>query len=338
VSLVAGGKGYTRPSINHQDAIVIARLFGAEVVSGDAFLGGLPNVTFAASSRAGDIAIRVCNTDYTTPEHVFLEVDVLSFLENQGFTKVPKLIMGTNGKFVQSWQSHRVVATHFIEGERLDRIRPTSTLLRDVGRIVGDLTCALRRYPVETVDSMHTFRNRSEKILARMNDVTFGDGWPELRSDLRIAWDRESKILLNSSSVNPYALCHTDIWPPNVLTTKAGLAIIDFDDLALATDLLDLASCLAEFAVEDSGHLEIAAASEILHGFAASGRSFEERCSEIVAGIKCCYVTWLAIDSCHGQDFERSRHYYARLMRLESQAVRSRMAREFDELVCGIRL
>jgi len=137
--------------------------------------------------------------------------------------------------------------------------------------------------------------------------------WPINAGWLRDVFETEYVRLHGRKS-----LCHTDVWPPNVILSNGVAFIIDFDDLALTDPILDLASCIAEFAIVESGIVIEDAARAIFTGYLQSGLILhDQQIQDLVAGVCCSYASWLAMDSCHSVEFQNSAHYLTRLKTLQ---------------------
>jgi Ser/Thr protein kinase RdoA (MazF antagonist) len=307
---------FKSPAVFPHDWPDIAGKFEAYCNRNSRFLGGMPNVTFKAWRGEEALAIRVCNIAYTSRRHLDAEVAVLLFLESVQFGKSPSLTAGFDGRYVQDWRQHPVIAMAYIEGTPVEGPPFSESLLVSVGRTVGELTSALKSFPLKLGEE-ETYRARSERLLSRMGPVVMAIDWHVNMDFLWNIWRQESGILLGDISVSQLQVAHTDVWPPNLIRTMSGVSLIDFDDLALATPMLDIASAVAEFVVDDDGHASEANAEAMLYGFVQSGCSLPtDSVEQLVAGVLCSYVSWLSIDATHGMPFERSQHYYKRLKHL----------------------
>jgi Ser/Thr protein kinase RdoA (MazF antagonist) len=308
---------FRRPRVYDDQLPEIASLFDAKYRQQQPPMGGLPNVTFKAWRSDCALAIRVCNDDYTTRQHLRFELDVLRYLHDLGFSKSPVVVAGMDGQELQSWHGYSVIATRFIEGPSLEMVPRSSSLLAAVGETTAELAIALRKMRPKAQEA-ETYRFRTERLLRRMGSIIEHVGWPVDVRFLWEVWGRKIDVLLQGKGLDELVVAHTDIWPPNILMSESGLLIVDFDDVALATPLLDLASALSEFAIEDSGTLDLASAAPLMGGYVRENgeRLANSDFNELTAGICCSYITWLACDSCHSLDFHHSQRYYQRLVRL----------------------
>ena len=306
---------FRRPKVDDAELAEIASLYGAKCHQMQPSMAGVPNTTFKAYRHDCALAIRVCNDDYTTSQHLRFELDVLRHLQDFGFSKCPVVVPGVDGKEIQSWHGHSVIAARFIEGPTLESVPRSPSLLAAVGETTAELAVALQAMRPNPEDA-ETYRFRTERLLRRMGSVIEHVGWPVNVGFLSEVWSRKSNSLLQGLSLDELVVAHTDIYPPNILMADSGLVIVDFDDVALATPLLDLASALSEFAVNDSGALDMGSAVPLIGGYIrrSGERIADLDFDQLAAGICCSYVTWLACDSCHFLEFRQSEHYYRRLV------------------------
>lgn len=313
---------FSRPHIEEEDFAEIASLFGARCLERWPVTGGMPNVTFKAYTSNGALAVRVCNVGYTTRQHLDFELEVLRYLESVGFKKCPRIVPGRDGNEIQWWRHYPVIAMRFVDGERLETLSLNSSLVTAAGQTVGELTLALGGMrPVLRL--MESYQYRSQRLLKHMRSVVGAIGWPVDLDFIDYMWERESEVLIGGRLLAELVVSHTDVWPPNMIVTDRGVILVDFDDVALAPPTLDLASALSEFAVDDLGAADMRRMSAMLKGYIndESLPLTAKDLDEVVAGICCSYVTWLACDASHGLKFQESGHYYSRLKRLADQDV-----------------
>ena len=86
-----------------------------------------------------------------------------------------------------------------------------------------------------------------------------------------MVWERESEVLIGGRALSELAVTHTDVWPPNMIATESGVTLVDFDDVAFGPPTLDLASALAELAIDDSGAADLGRTKAMLHGYTSNG-------------------------------------------------------------------
>jgi Ser/Thr protein kinase RdoA (MazF antagonist) len=322
---------FVAPTVRDSDLDSIAELFSARCAD-TVFLGGLPNVTFKAMTTSGAIAIRVCNTEYTPSRHLEDEVAALLYLARAGFKQCPRLIQGRDGRYVQQWREHTVIATSFVDGVLVSQLAFTPDLMRSIGALVGNLTSALDGFRLAK-EPQSTYEVRTERLFERIDSIGSALGWPVDFGFIRNVWDRESRLILGQLGSQELRPAHTDVWPQNLLQASDGLYLIDFDDLAMANSLLDLASALSEFVIDDEGEASVPRAAAMIAGFLSRCRRVVTRqnIDELVAGICCSYASWLACDAAHGCDFEYSERYYRRLERLSRIEFRSVLLDQLSE-------
>jgi Phosphotransferase enzyme family len=172
-----------------------------------------------------------------------------------------------------------------------------------------------------------TYQYRSERLLRRMEVVMRKLAWPVDMGFLWRVWERESNVLLGSTPPSDLVVTHTDVWPPNIIVSTSGLTLVDFDDVAFASRSFDLSSALSEFVVEDSGMAIPNRAKAILQGYGTGSGIQIAECDveQLVAGICCSYIAWLACNAGHGLDFLSSVHYLRRIERLDEPDVYFRL-------------
>lgn len=332
-SAVGSHSFFKAPFVTDSDLLEIALLFATRCMEHPRILGGLPNVTFKALTDRGPLAIRVCNDDYTSRQHVDYEVAALLHLREAGFIQCPQVLPALNGSYVETWRGYPVIGMSFVSGGVVSANCAPEVLV-SIGEMVGDLTRALADFHPD-VGLELSYRARGERLLSRMRETAHLINWPIDVDFLQEVWDRESDVLLRGLSPTGMASCHTDVWPQNVIRTREGVTLIDFDDLALANPLLDLASAIAEFVVDDDGRADTTATVALIRGFLKTRQSLvESDLDEILAGVLTSYISWLACDATHGCTFSYSARYLARLRRLALPEARrdlkSKIARATD--------
>ena len=309
---------FDKPLVLPSDVEEIMRLTGLGTPLTFRFLGGVPNVTIGTKTELGEYAVRVCNNGYTSEIHLECELSLLEYLESKDFPYSPRLVRNQEGVAIHIWRGYRVFAMRLIDGVSADNSNLNSEGHEQLGRIVGDLTGHLKNF-IFPLPSSESFLNRSNRLLHDFSDNCNVVNW-SFDSELVLGeWNQYMQACSEIFSKGADRVCHTDLWPPNVIVKNGNvMGIIDFDDLALAPPVWDIATTLAEFALNHDCSLDSCIASRILRGYFESHGCFSTLEAEsLIPAMLGSSAAWLACNALHRVEFSSSELYYLRIVHFQ---------------------
>lgn len=201
---------------------------------------GIENITIIANCNEGKYVLRLYRQNKKTDEYIEQEWSFVDFLHENGFP-VAQLVTNKDGevltKYTDSGISWQVILMKFVDGRHPSTYSPQ--LIANLASNQAKIHLLAPTYNDSYYGSI--LRNLREKYFIKQIDFTnlpskeFGDL-------LKRAQDYE----VNLSSEFEFGLCHLDFDADNVLVDEHDnlTAILDFDDLALAPFVLDLAYTL----------------------------------------------------------------------------------------------
>ena len=332
-----GIMGFEKPVVMANEAEVIVKQYRREHVIKAVYAGGVPNVTYIVEFDSGDpVALRIGNLGYTRKNHLEFEVDVLSYLEQSGFTWSPRLVplLDSSG-FIGNWEKFPVIATRVIPGVTGDKVTVTTQLCFEIGKAVGEMRYILAKYN-GFVPSEEDFWSRSERLLDEPEVFSVQQSWnitPSIVIDVY-------EIAKESVQATTYfdEVVHSDVWPPNIMVLDDHLSgILDFDDLAVGPGILDIAAAIGEFGFERKNDLLLEQnVSAIVHGFNQIQEPIPYEAGKLILPlIEASYCSWLACNALHRVSFSESEIYYRRLNQLRSLPKREQLEKTLVQIIAS---
>ena len=305
---------FDKPQVTHDDILEIAKLYGIETMLEVQLLGGVPNVTYKVVDRKKQLALRVGNKGYTTIEHLEIEIEILKHLERTGFAESPRIVDPDNGGHIGYWNSHPVIATTYIDGVTADKLRITSNLCFDVGRVIAYLQRSL--ILLETyIPPSETFHNRVRKVVTAFSQKAKHLGWAIDVARILRQWEDIEASFLSFSAASVQSIVHTDIWPPNVICKgETIVGVVDFDDWAHGPIILDICAPLIEFALINHTDISPDLTLAILSGYLQHGGQIDLLKEDLIV---CCMemlcLSWLFCNALHKVSYSESETYMHKL-------------------------
>lgn len=278
------------------------------------YLGGVPNITFKVTTTRGEFAVRIANNGYTSVEHLKIEVDLLQYLAKNGFQQSPRLVIGSDGKFIQHWRGFRVIVTKFIPGIPGDRIEISTALCDDVGCSVAKLMRYLSKYKKD-IPTSESFFARTERMLDIFPISAEKIGWQIDVGRIISEWHLALMKFEDASETINFSVLHSDVWPPNLICASDKiLGIVDFDDWCYGPSIIELCGPLVEFPMTGN-HINQDLGVALFRGYFAEGgliSSLEEQL--IVYGMEMASISWLACNALHAVPFDESETYLRKIL------------------------
>lgn len=322
---------FDKPVVFPEDVPAALSAYDCADATGVRVLGGVPNVTFAATCGSDRYAVRFCNNGYTSDAHLECEVRLLRHLEGEGFAKAPRVVAGKDGRDIQAWGAYRMIAMRFVDGVGGDAVPATRRLCADVGDAVARLRQSVRGFD-HRLPPTETFRARSVRLMELLPGTAAHLGWSIDPQGVAAQW--AEAILALERLPLPSGVIHTDIWPPNIVCREGRVvAVVDFDDLAYGPSVIDLAAALAEFAIGANNGLDEARAYALVRGFCDAGGSLTlAEQAAIVPGVQASSSAWLACNALHQVSFSESVVYADRLQWLGDAVANAKLGETLAEI------
>lgn len=325
---------FDKPIVLPQDISKISTLFCREEVLESEYLGGVPNVTYKVFTKTKKLAIRVSNHGYTSPDHLFAEIEILKHLTESNFQISPKLVKGLNGQHLQDWMGYPVCATEYIPGKPGDKVKITSQLCFNVGHNVAKMQKALSTFG-GNLPSKQTLSERGRMMMTHFPQRAKRIGW-QLDFDKVISqWEAANdRFLVNANNIN-HQVVHSDVWPPNIICDGDELkGIIDFDDWCWGPTIIDLCAPLIEFPMYYVNEFNREFALNLLKGYFQAGGEISSIERELlINGLEVGCAMWLACNALHEVSYQESETYVYKLGLLSDSNYRIKFSTMIDELI-----
>lgn len=218
----------------------ILEFYGLELEDYRLATSGIENTTLIVRCTKGEYVLRVYRQHKKTDEHIHQEIRFTAFLFEHG-VKTPQIVQNKdNGLLTKvtlddtSWQ---VVLMEFVQGSHA--VEYSSVLCKDMATTQAQIHELSSVFPDnDTGLALTELAERQFIHLINANDL----------NDARVTdfLSRGKKFRLNLDRSLPKGLCHLDYDKDNILTHARGdiTAVLDFDDLAMAPFVVDLAYTL----------------------------------------------------------------------------------------------
>ena len=165
------------------------------------------------------------------------ELKFLLYLKKQGMI-IREPIENCNGELITKL-NNGIVATvsKWVEGESLDKLEVNSQHYYQIGAFIANLhKCAkgFQGFPVVTYDGQHC--EYIKERIQKLEDSRLNHTYCKI---MQKACDTVGISLLKVK--NEFQMLHADLSLSNILTTKAGLAAIDFSFFGIGHPMFDIA-------------------------------------------------------------------------------------------------
>ena len=204
------------------------------------------NSTFKVDASDGrSYALRINTNSQKNKDQVAGEVQLLELISENKVIEAPVPVRTASGepysKANINFLGREVTAilNHWIEGEDLgDEI--TDDELWQLGAAMAKLHQFSRKIPDNLVKVFpridRTLLNSPDNL--RKDEPRFDS---EIRKLIDKAFEATESIFTEIAEISTPMLIHADLHPSNVLKTKSGIAVIDFDDVGIGHGIQDLA-------------------------------------------------------------------------------------------------
>lgn len=224
----------------------ILNSYGLELVNYIEASTGIENRTIIVNTNRGKYVIRVYRSDKKTDQSVLAELDYTNYLRNHAIP-VPNILDDISGQQLtrlvfdnQSWQ---IIVMDFHDGSHAKSY--TDRLISQMATIQANMHILSGSYPTDSLplEELTILRETYFTEQIKHKEIT--------NTKLREFLYRAERYTLELSSDLPRGLCHLDYDKENLLSRNgAVLAVLDFDDLAVAPFIVCLAYTLCHIQTE----------------------------------------------------------------------------------------
>ncbi|MFC1780283.1 phosphotransferase [Patescibacteria group bacterium] len=228
-------------------------------------LSGIANNNYRVKDNDLDIAIKVYSHGQSDEEKVKQEVEAIKLFEKSGI-KVPSLIDGKNGKTLQKYSGFNIAAAYFIEGEVFDTIEFTNDRMFEVGKIVAEIEKVAETIDVSKFKCMNLleeFQYVSKNLDKEIAKRKYNFDLTQYKNNLELV----NKIIKKLDESNNKQFLHKDIWPWNLINSPKGIYILDFNDWAIGSPIIEVSVALLEFSMFKSKDFNVKVAKNIIDGY-----------------------------------------------------------------------
>ena len=249
--------------VSHIDTFgaAAAAKFGLRPATPLELLSHRENAVFRLDDAGSDAryVLRVHRPGYQNPRSIRSELSWMEALTTAG-VDTPSALPGIDGDPVQAVALDGGGAPfdcdvlHWIEG-----VPPGDTDLAETYRMVGSINARMHGHVQQWTPpdgfERHVWDEDgmvgSDPLWGRFGDHEALTG--EQRSLLTEARDKvRERVIAFGKTPDRYGLIHADVLPENIMVTKDGPMVIDFDDCGFGWFLYDYATCVSFHEREDS--------------------------------------------------------------------------------------
>lgn len=209
---------------------------------------GIENKTIITNTNRGKYVIRVYRYGKKTDQSINVELDFMRYLRGHNIP-IPGVLRNTSGQYITTlpfdnriWQ---IVVMKFAEGEHASTY--TDKLLSEMAKIQATMHALSSSYNTKDLPTKELKMLKETYFIKQVNFDRLNN--TQLRDFVR----REKSYTLNLDSNLPKGLCHLDYDKENLLSKNSSIvAVLDFDDLAIAPFVVCLAYTLWHVYAENS--------------------------------------------------------------------------------------
>jgi Ser/Thr protein kinase RdoA (MazF antagonist) len=257
---------FIKANFTHKEIFEVLELFplnlkGIEISD----LKGIANNNYRITGKNFDIALKVYSHGQSDKNKIEKELEVLGLFEQNGI-KVPKLISGKNGRVLQEHHGFNIVATNFIKGDVFDHLDFTHKRMCEIGKIVAQVELVAKQIDISSFEYMnfeeefeYVSKNLESEILKRHYDFDLG----KYKNNI----DYIENIIQKLDSNSNKQFLHKDIWPWNLIQTRDGIYLLDFNDWSIGDPIIELSVTLLEFSMFKSDEFNVDVAKNIIGGY-----------------------------------------------------------------------
>ena len=242
--------------VDNSDAFVgaAAARFGLRPASRPTLLSHRENAVFRVDDAAtgARYVLRVHRPGYQNPRSIRSELAWMEALREAG-VDTPAALPGSDGALVQSVAIAAISAPfdcdmlHWIDG-----VPPGATDLAETYRLVGSINAKMHRHVQGWTPPAGFERQVWDEDGMVGADPLWGDfaDLEALSGDQRALLGEardavRQQLIAYGNTSDRYGLIHADVLPDNILVTRDGPMVIDFDDCGFGWFLYDYATCVS---------------------------------------------------------------------------------------------
>lgn len=207
---------------------------------------GIENKTIIATTNRGRFVVRVYRNGKKSDSSINMELDFMAYLHSHG-VPVPGILHNQSGvcltKLTFDSRTWQIIVMEYIEGEHAKQY--TEELISNMAKTQAAMHSLSVAYPVKGIPAEKLNVLKEEYFIKQIDLLHLEDD--RLRGFLQ----RASDYTLGLDMGLPRGLCHLDYDTDNVLAKDSSvLAVLDFDDLAIAPFIVCLAYTLWHVYIE----------------------------------------------------------------------------------------
>lgn len=233
-------------------------------------LNGIANNNYRVKGHNFDIVLKVYSHGQSNKEKIQKEIQAIGLFENNGLL-VPELISGINNKILQQYKGFCIVASQFIEGKVFDKLAFTSSRMHDVGKIVAQVETAAKKIDIFSFPVM-SFRDEFDYVSSTLENEINQKGYSFNLKKYRENLDLVNKIIEKLDNSPKKQFLHKDIWPWNLIESKEGIYLLDFNDWSIGNSIIELSVALLEFGMFKSDQINSVVSKNIIDGYRSTKR------------------------------------------------------------------
>jgi len=228
-------------------------------------LEAVANNNYRITGKNFDVVLKVYSHGQSDKTKIEKELEAMKLFEKRGI-KVPEMIKGKDQKYLQQYKGFNLVLTKFIAGPTFDTIEFTDKKMYEVGKIVAEVENASKDLDISKFDTMNFHEefdyvntNLEKEIKSRNYDFDLTNYYKYFPKVIEII-DRLEKS-------DKQQFLHKDIWPYNLIDSKEGIYLLDFNDWSTGDPIIEMAVSLMEFGMFKSEKLNKKVVEKIIEGY-----------------------------------------------------------------------
>jgi len=228
-------------------------------------LTGIANDNYRVRGKQLDIALKAYSHGQSDEKKITKELEAQQVFEKDGI-KVPKLLLGNNNEVLQKYKGFSVSASEFITGIVFDKVDFTKERMFMVGELVAEVESISKKLDVSSFESMsfqEEFDFVSQNFETEMATKKYNFDLTGYKKNLK----HINKVINELDDCESPQFLHKDIWPWNLIETKDGIYLLDFNDWAVGAPIIELSVPLLEFSMFKSEKFNYDVAKNIVEGY-----------------------------------------------------------------------
>lgn len=228
-------------------------------------LSGIANNNYHIKGPHLDISLKVYSHGQSDKKKIEKELEAMVLLRKRRLN-IPEILPGKNKKLLQEYKGFYLCVTNFIYGKVFDKVKFTASKMFDVGKLVAQIQTVAKELDISSFKSMNM---REEfKYISRNLDTELSKRGYQFDLDIyNNNLDLVNKIISKLDNASDKQFLHKDIWPWNLIDAKDGIYLLDFNDWAIGSPIIEICVPLLEFGMFKSDVFDMEVAKNIIRGY-----------------------------------------------------------------------